>query len=266
MNPIVSQITGLCLDTFKFISRPSLYIGVFFFLAILKTIVTALKTLLYERSLTLKKNPHMISRLAVKHNLSEKIRIFVTEKPMAFCLGFINPRIYLSSGLVKIMTNRELETIILHEKYHLLKKDNLLLVATDFIRSFFLPLPILTGIIDKFMDNREISADRYAASYAKKQTIADAFKKLLNFESNAPYLKNYSSAFTDCRRFEDRIHALFGKKTFLISIKKKDFLVSVLSLIVLFNFFFSPRIKTQAASQTHTPSVCLKDSDCTKHC
>ena len=74
---------------------------------------------------------------------------------MAFCLGFFRPKIYLSTGLTKLMNGPELEAIILHEKYHLLKRDNIFLTAVNFIKQLFLPFPILADLLDNLIKTKE---------------------------------------------------------------------------------------------------------------
>ena len=267
MNLNISHIAGLCLDTLRLLNRPSTFFGIILFLALLKVIVVLFKTILYKRRLIIEKIPIRVLKLTDKYELVDKVKIILDRKPLAFCLGFFQPKIYLSTGLIKLMNGPELEAIILHEKYHLLKKDNIFLSTANFIKQLFFPFPILTDYFDSLIKMKEIKADRYGVILlGRKQPIISAFKKLLNFDNKDSYLLNYSSAFTNDQHFENRIHALFGKKSFSFSFMPRNVLISLFSFIILSGFFFSPWQKTQANNQNQKPFVCLKNTDCSKHC
>jgi beta-lactamase regulating signal transducer with metallopeptidase domain len=86
------------------------------------------------RTVRFKNNLHIIcpqsrriKSLEKKFSLHNKIIVFDDFRLMAFCLGVFNPKIYLSNQLLKEMTSSELKAIVLHEKQHILGKDNLLL-------------------------------------------------------------------------------------------------------------------------------------------
>lgn len=267
MNLNISHIAGFCLDTLRFLNRPSLFIGGIFFLTLLKITVVILRTISFKRKLIIQTPPKIVLKLIEKYGLSGKVIVIQSEKPLAFCLDFFQPKIYLSTGLIKLMNRYELEAIILHEKYHLLKKDNILLVTVSFIKQFFLLFPVFTDFFDSLIKTREVQADRYGSILlGKKRPFISAFKKLLNFNIDNSYLLRYTSAFTNYQHFENRIHALFGKKSPPFSFKQRNILISMFSLIMLTSFFISPLQKTQANNQNQKPFICLKNDNCSKHC
>lgn len=265
MNLNISHIAGFCLDTLRLLNHPSLFTGAIFFLASLKITVVILKTIFFKRKLITQTTPKIVLKLIEKYGLSEKVKVIQDEKPLAFCLGFFQPNIYFSTGLIKLMNRHELEAIILHEKYHILKKDNILLVAVAFIKQFMLFFPVVSDLFESLIKTREVQADRYGTILlGRKQPMVSAFKKLLRFDFNNSYLLNYSSSFINHQHFEDRIHALFNKKPVVISFKLRNIIISILSFIILTGFFISPWQKTQANSQR--PLYCLKNTDCSRHC
>lgn len=267
MNLSISHIAGLCLDSLRLLNRPSIFLGVILFLALIKIVIVLLKTVFYERRLIIQTTPKIILKFIDKHGLAGKVRIIADKKPSAFCLGLLRPKIYLSTGLIQLMMKQELEAIILHEKYHLLKKDNIFLITATFIRQLLIPFPIFSDIIDSFIKIREIKADRYGTVLlGKKQPIVSAFKKLLSIETNNSYLLRYSPTFTSNQYLETRIHALFGKKTSLFSFKLRNIGITMLSFTILVGLSLSPWQKTQANNQNQKPFVCLKNTDCQKHC
>ncbi len=266
MNLSISHIAGLCLDTLRLLNRPSTFFGVILFLAVLKLITILLKTNFYEKKLIPQRIPTAVLKLINKYGLVDKVKIILDKKPLAFCFGFFQPKIYLSTGLIKLMNGPELEAIILHEKYHLLKKDNIFLTTTNFIKQLFFPFPILTDYFDSLIKMKEIKADLYGVILlGRKQPIVSAFKKLLNFDNKDSYLLSYSSAFTNDQYFENRIHALFGKKSFSFSFKLRNILISMLSLIILTGFFIATWQKTEAHENEKT-LTCLKGHTCQSNC
>lgn len=236
-------------------------------LALVKIAIIVLKTKIFKQKIIVQTMPKIVWKLIKKHELFGEVKVICDKKPLAFCLGFFQPKIYISTGLIKLMNRYELEAIILHEKYHLLKKDNLLLVAVAFIKQFMLFFPVVSDLFENLIKTREVQADHYGAILlGRKQPVASAFKKLLRFDFNNSYLLNYSSAFINHQHFEDRIHALFNNKPVVISFKLRSLTISILSFIILTGFFISPWQKAQAGNQSQRPLFCLKNTDCSKHC
>jgi len=57
-------------------------------------------------------------------------------------VGFFHPQIIISTGLIKKLPSKQLESVVLHELYHLKNKHPLLLIISEIICSslFFIPL------------------------------------------------------------------------------------------------------------------------------
>lgn len=62
------------------------------------------------------------------------------DKPQAFVLGLINPKIYLSRGLLKKFDRTALKTIIAHEKAHVVRRDPLRRLLALIALVFHLPV------------------------------------------------------------------------------------------------------------------------------
>lgn len=62
-------------------------------------------------------------RTVTKANITAPVYVFSHSEPMAFCYGIVQPSIFLSSGLIKLMTKLELEAILLHEDQHIKQHD-----------------------------------------------------------------------------------------------------------------------------------------------
>ena len=72
-----------------------------------------------------------------KLDLRDKVTIINQRKPVAFCFGVRNPKIYISIGIIGLMSKEELEVILRHEKYHLEHRDALTLLLATAVESLF---------------------------------------------------------------------------------------------------------------------------------
>lgn len=266
----IEHIAGVCLSFLKTTSSPPVIFGVLFLfsltIALVKILLSLFKTLWFKKKIKQVEMQAIIKKLSLKHNLKNKIIIFQNSKPYAFCLGIKNPRIYLSSNLLKVMNQKEIEAIILHEKYHLMKKDVLLTLIATFAKGLFFLFPMLSDIIISFIRQKEADADRYSISYFKHSKIVlSAFRKLLlNDTKNIPSLA-YLVSFSHVDTLDHRIKILKGQKSFVLSFKIKHILISLISFIAIFSFFFISS-KPAVARQNVSTSVCLKEHNCHSEC
>jgi Zn-dependent protease with chaperone function len=70
-----------------------------------------------------------------------KILVIDHDAPLAFTIGLLAPAIYLSSGLLRLLTPDEVVAVLCHEWAHVLRRDNLWNWAVRLLRDllFFLP-------------------------------------------------------------------------------------------------------------------------------
>ena len=105
------------------------------------------------------------------------VSFFKQRQPQAFCFGILKPKIYISSGLVRLMSSQELAVILRHEKYHLEKKDSLVFLMASLIESLFPFFPVISDFISVYRTDREVEADKIAIrSVADKRSLAEILK------------------------------------------------------------------------------------------
>src|SRR3989344_2713288 len=159
------HIAGYCLSLLSGQSPLiSKFSGVFFLFLLLTVIIIWLKTYIYKKTLIHRKVPALIRKLSEKHDLRGKIIAIDEPKPRAFCLGIFYPNIYISTGLLKLMNEKEIESIILHEKSHLLSHDSFYIAILSLAKYLFFLFPIIGDIVKNTLLNREIKADKFAIS------------------------------------------------------------------------------------------------------
>lgn len=195
----------------------------------------------FRKSLLNKKDEHpdRLMSLFVSLGIKENVFIFTQAKPQAFCFGIRNPKIYISTGLIQLMSPNELEVILRHEKYHLEHRDTLTLLLASMIESLFPFFPVVSDFIRVYRTDREVAADNAATTNATdKQSLKDVLRKLIQYEpdSNPIFLPAMMSVDT----LEARIRTMNVIDNPYKKIGLKNLGLSVVSLIALLGLMVTP--------------------------
>jgi Zn-dependent protease with chaperone function len=195
----------------------------------------------FRKELLNKKNEHhdnLIS-LFVSLDLHEKVLIFTQDKPQAFCFGIRNPKIYISTGLIQMMDQKELEVILRHEKYHLEHRDTLTLLLATIVESLFPFFPVVSDFIRVYRTDREVAADKAAMqSLIDKQSLRNVLRKLIQYEPVAHPV--FLPAIMGVDTLEARIRSMDIIDTTYKKIGLRSMGVSLLSLFVLLGLMVTP--------------------------
>lgn len=115
------------------------------------------------------------------------------DKAAAFTLGWKDPEIYISSGLLSQINNRALQCIIAHETAHRTRHDNLRQLV---LRLACAPLPKrwLTSIRQAHSLACEQACDLVAAKAHGAENVAEALLTVSRLQSSSP---TTASAFAD---------------------------------------------------------------------
>lgn len=261
-----NHIAGLCLSILNISSSIiSKLAAIIFFLLLVKAMFVWLKTLHFRRKLKIARISSEIQKLSLKHDLHRKIKVIVDKRPLAFCLGFLHPQIFVSTGLVKIMKKSELEIILLHEKYHLINSDTRILFILNTLKHLFIFFPIVSDLIDSFIKQKETLADKYGITHiGNNSSIISAFRKLLEYQTRKIPVLNFGVSFTNIDTLEYRIKTLKGKKSKTISFRLKNIFISILTLFILLSIPLFFRQPTQAHEKERI--TCLKSHSCRSDC
>ena len=110
--------------------------------------------------------------------------IVADRRPLAFCAGFLRPRVYLSTGALAGAPEEELRAVVAHEHHHVIRRDPLRLLVLRILADALFFLPALRGMSARYASLIELAADEAALQVVgRRQPIAAA---LLRFSRAQP--------------------------------------------------------------------------------
>ena len=102
--------------------------------------------------------------------------------PLAFCAGFLRPRVYVSLAALDILAEDELRAVVAHEQHHAARRDPLRLLVAGALASAFAILPGLRTLRQRHAALAEIAAD--AAAVRALGDAAPLASALLAFDGS----------------------------------------------------------------------------------
>jgi beta-lactamase regulating signal transducer with metallopeptidase domain len=97
--------------------------------------------------------------------------------PLAITMGFVRPKIVLSTGLMSLLNDDELKAVISHEMYHKENQDPRNIFLMSLCSSTMGYIPILKWFDQKYKIMKELLADEYAIE--KQETSVNLGSALL---------------------------------------------------------------------------------------
>src|SRR5581483_5490732 len=131
-------------------------------IGLISLIIKMSKTYLFIKEVTafkIKPSSRVV-RIARELDVINKIDVVESALFSSFCFGFINPRICISSTLIKNLNDNELKAVLIHESYHLKNKDPLKILLSQIAASMFFFVPTLKDIHSYYILSKEIAADQ----------------------------------------------------------------------------------------------------------
>ena len=113
--------------------------------------------------------------------LQTDVLVIASRRPHAFTIGFLRPRIVVSTGLIELLDERELRSVLAHERHHARRRDPLRRALVKAICDGFWFVPALRKTARTHATVSELAADAVAMSHTGAQPLASA---LLTFEAH----------------------------------------------------------------------------------
>jgi Zn-dependent protease with chaperone function len=112
------------------------------------------------------------------------VRVFVADRPMAFCAGLLRPRVHVSTGTIAMLSEAELAAVVAHERHHARRRDPLRLFVVRTVADALFVLPALPRLAERYAALVELGADD-AAVAANGGDAAPLASALLAFDDRA---------------------------------------------------------------------------------
>lgn len=106
------------------------------------------------------------------------------SRPQAFCGGLLLPRIYVSTGALRSLSEPELHAVIAHERHHQLRLDPLRMLAARVLSDALFFVPVMRRLDARYAALAEIAADEAAVTVKGAPTLASAL--LIFGETKSP--------------------------------------------------------------------------------
>jgi hypothetical protein len=106
----------------------------------------------------------MTRNLPVVGKLAEHPSVLLVgvDAPVAFCAGWMRPRVYVSTGVLDRLSESELRAVLAHERQHGALRDPLRLAIGRVLCQALFFLPVLNALQSDYADAAELTADAAA--------------------------------------------------------------------------------------------------------
>ncbi len=113
-----------------------------------------------------------------------RVELVASSRPQAFCAGLLHPRIYVSTGAWRSLSESELHAVIAHERHHRRRLDPVRMLAARVLSDALFFVPVMRRLDGRYGALAEVAADEAAIREKGAPALASA---LLTFgESKSP--------------------------------------------------------------------------------
>ncbi len=137
------------------------------------------------------------------------LRLLDSTQPLAFTVGFWNPQVVLSKGMVSALSPAELSAVLSHELGHVRSRDPLRLAVVRFLADALWFLPVARSLAAGFADAVEAAADDWAVGITRRPVdLASALVKTA--KAGVPQAIQLAPSLAGHLTVEDRVKRLLG--------------------------------------------------------
>lgn len=107
--------------------------------------------------------PNLLAAAAAA-NITGRVDVVEARRPFAFAYGWVRPRVCVSTGLVELLGDRELEAVLHHEGWHVSRRDPLRLLLAQTAGAAFAFVPEIRRLVRAYVLAVEVDADRHVVA------------------------------------------------------------------------------------------------------
>lgn len=139
----------------------------------------------------------------------------ILDTPVLFSanIGFWQPELVVSLGLLNTLDNTQLDAVIAHEQAHYYYRDTFWFFWLGWMRSYTGWLPNTEALWQELLILRELRADRWAAQTVDPLVLAESLLLVVSSPSSVPS-ESFCAAFSSIvqkNRLNQRIEALLAE-------------------------------------------------------
>ncbi|MBW4636079.1 MAG: M56 family metallopeptidase [Iphinoe sp. HA4291-MV1] len=170
------------------------------------------------------------------HFADRQVRVLDTGALFAGQIGFWQPELVLSQGLLHTLSPEQLETVLAHEQGHYHYRDTFWFFWLGWVRSCTAWLPNTEALWQELLALRELRADAHAASQVDPLLLAES---LLLVVSSPPVSSEICCAplgSSNVDRLEQRIEALLAQPELIPEVQLQcwnSFLLAFMPLVTV---------------------------------
>lgn len=162
---------GLNLNTGALVGTPAVIIGAWLIISCLT---------IYARYW--RPAQQLRQQLTFTSSASERFLTLPTEAPMAFTLGWLNPQIFITEGLLNQCDTEEVECILRHEEAHRRRRDGLHQLLAHLFTAV-LPNRLIRRQLDDYRLLCEQACDQEAARHQADDFVAATLIKIARLQT-----------------------------------------------------------------------------------
>lgn len=210
--------------------------------------------------------PYSAAAIVEELGLRNKINIVKDKSKFSFCYGLFQPRICLSTGLLRSLNTDELRAVLLHESYHVKSHDPLKIILGKTASMMFFFIPVLKDFQNFYAFSKEITADKLVINNGYKQPLLSVLSKLLT--AGSPKFSGVA-ALASVDDLEKRVLFLTGNQT-KTTFKPSLLNISLSAIVVLFSLVIvnTPvyAVSDHEGSMEHPLFICPFGDKCVLSC
>ncbi|MEI7027793.1 M56 family metallopeptidase [Paenibacillus sp. y28] len=132
------------------------------------------------RKLNSSRDEELTRRLNKRYGRDGGVLVIGHDEPLALTMGLLQPKIVVSSGLVRLLDEGELAAVLYHEQFHQRYRDPLKTFLLSLAAAVIWYVPVLKWLHLQYKIAREILADSYAMQeLGSEAELGGALLKLL---------------------------------------------------------------------------------------
>lgn len=175
-----------------------------------------------------------------KLKIGEKVKVYLSNRiSIPLVIGFIKPIILLPVAMIGSLSIQEAESILLHEFYHIRRKDHYVNALQYLLEIAFFYHPFIWWISCSLRKEREKCVDEWVVSQTGQPLLYA--KALLNLEENRTEKTQVALAASDSNnKLLTRIKNIMSMKTRKFNLGQKMASVFVITLAVITVAWLNP--------------------------